>query len=376
MSIIEPVGGHGGMNYYDMSLARGLAENGVAITWYTCDETAEKNESSIEVKRNFIKVYGNKHALIRLVRFVIGLAKSLFHSRSSGSKVVHYHFFGMGPLECLMCMAARLVGCRIVATVHDVENFAANESSIFGKVILNITDRFIVHNLSSREALLRNPGRPELEQRTSVIHHGNYLNDVRRLDAFESRQKLGLPVDGPVVLFFGQIKQVKGLDLLIDAMPQVVASCGNVTFVIAGKVWKDDFSRYEERIDRLGISYHVKAHIKYIPDDEVDLYYSAADVVALPYRKIYQSGVLLMAMSYGLPVVASDLPGMKEVLCDGGGYLFEAGSSRDLARMLTKALIDPAERSRIGEQGLTLMREKYSWSEAAIKTKAVYKELI
>ena len=377
IALIEPVGGHGGMNYYDMSLARGLAAEGVSVTWYTCDKTMEADEEGVVVRKTFKGVYGSANKILRLFRFIYGLLVSLVSVRRSGGKVVHYHFFGMGPLESSMCLLARLFACRVVATIHDVESFAGLEGSVFSRLMFAAINQFIVHNKSSRKALLDVAPEGFNQNTISIIHHGNYAGSVKRLDMTTSRRALGLPEDGELVLFFGQIKEVKGLDLLLTAIPKVVKKMGNVTFLIAGKVWKDDFSRYQLIIDQLNLAPFVRTHIRYIPDEDVDIYYSAADVVALPYRKIYQSGVLLMAMSYGLPVVASDLLGMSEVVNHKmNGYLFKRNDADALAQALVDALADVKQRALVGEAARLLMETDYSWESAAEKTKAVYERLV
>lgn len=377
ISLIEPVGGHGGMNYYDMSLARALAGLGVRIFWYTCDETLETAEPGVEVKKTFKGIYGKANKFLRLYRFLIGLIWSLALTRFNGAKIVHYHFFGMGPLEASMCLCAKMFGCRIVATVHDVESFSHSDASSWCRLVLSTVSRLVVHNMSSMKALLEVAPKRFDAEAVSVIHHGNYRDYVVRYPSKSSRKALGLSETGSVVLLFGQIKKVKGLDVLLKAIPGVLSKMNGVTFLIAGKVWKDDFSDYQLLIDELGLKNSVKAHIRYIPDDEVDLYYSSSDVVVLPYRKIYQSGVLLMAMSYGLPAIASNLPGMAEVIAHGeNGLLFENGNSDDLAKKIVEALSDEKRRLAMGASALSLMQREYSWNSIAEETKAIYEGLV
>ena len=114
----------------------------------------------------------------------------------------------------------------------------------------------------------------------------------------ESIRKLSLPSNRPIILFFGQIKKVKGIDVLIEALSKVIKNHPEAYCVIAGKVWKDDFSAYQNRIDELGINDNIRTDIKFIPDDYIKCYFNAADIVALPYRQIYQSGVVLLAAAY------------------------------------------------------------------------------
>jgi glycosyltransferase involved in cell wall biosynthesis len=120
-----------------------------------------------------------------------------------------------------------------------------------------------------------------------------------------------------------------------------------------------------------------RLHIGYVPDDVASAYFAAADIVVLPYRHIYQSGVLLMAMSYARPVVVSDLPGMTEIVTDGeNGYVFNSGSKDDLARALTHALIDEGGRSRIAAAALQYIREKHDWNHIGRTTAALYRQVL
>jgi glycosyltransferase involved in cell wall biosynthesis len=178
-------------------------------------------------------------------------------------------------------------------------------------------------------------------------------------------------------LFFGQIKESKGLDLLIHALPRVAREFPEVLLLIAGRPWKTDFARYDAIIDKLKVRAHCHLHIGFVPDEKVVDYYAAADLVALPYRRIYQSGVLLMAMSCGRPVVVSNLPGMTETVTDGvNGYVFKQGSKDELANVLIRALKDETERGMFSLRASQYIREHHDWGQIGRATAAVYRDLL
>ena len=128
---------------------------------------------------------------------------------------------------------------------------------------------------------------------------------------------------------------MKGLDILLKAMAKVISTNPNVSLQIAGKVWHDDLLQYQQLIEELGLTEFVKTNFSFIPNEEVDGYFQRADIVVLPYRRIYQSGVLLLAMSYGRAVLASNLPPFAEVVEDGKtGYLFQSEDSDSLAEVI------------------------------------------
>ena len=360
------------MNYYDFGLCRGLVDAGVTPTLYTCDETDVTPGMPFTVAVVYRRIFGRDPAWRRGLRYLSGSLRALIGARIAGSRLAHFHVFQVGGLELFNVLLAKLLRLRVVITTHDVEAFRGEWSGIKSWVY-GLSDCVIAHNRVSQRELVRVLGIPE--RKIHVIPHGNYLGHVGAVPpAGSARVKLNLPPDAQVLLFFGQIKAVKGLDLLLDALVTVKGTVPKVVLVIAGKMWGQDFAPYQSQIDRLDLGGHCVAHIRYIADAEVAAYYAAADLVVLPYRRIYQSGVILMAMSYGKPVLASDLDGMKEVIEDGvTGFLFRAEDATDLAKRLRTVLADRAGMQRVAAKGLALMRVGYGWERIGRLTAECYR---
>ncbi len=377
VAIIEPVGSHGGMDYYDSGLCAGLSEKGVFNVWYTCDISHPRGERTVSVVRSFKGIWGKDAGWKRGLRFVAGLFRTMKDAHSRNVNIAHFHFFHVGILEVAGVVLARLFRLRVVVTVHDVEAFKPGGKSLFmQKMVYGLCSRVVVHNQVSREELITRCGVNDGMVR--VVPHGSYLGLIPpAMQKRIAREKLGLSQDEHIVLFFGQIKEVKGLDLLIEAFAKARERMGPARLVIAGKVWKDDFARYQDLIDRNALADATSLHIRYIPDDEISAFYGAADIVVLPYRKIYQSGVLLMAMSYGIPVLASDLPGMCEVVADGeNGYLFRAGDPVHLAERLITVLKDEQDQARVVVRAREDMKSRFSWDTIGGQLAGVYREAL
>jgi glycosyltransferase involved in cell wall biosynthesis len=274
-------------------------------------------------------------------------------------------------------LLAKLLGLKVVITAHDVQPFVERLSVPWMvERAYGLSDRIIAHNAVSRrelEVVLQIP-----EDKIIEIPHVNYLPSIGKLPARgEARDRLGIVRDVPVLLFFGQIKEVKGLDHLLQAMPRLLEKYPDAILLIAGKVWKTDFKPYEEQIEALGISQSCVLHIRYIPDSEVADYYAAADLVVLPYKKIYQSGVLIMAMSYSKPVVVSDIEGMTELISDGiNGYVFTAGDVEALANKLTDALSAPEESRQTGRRAWLYVQEHHDWRKIGQMTAECYRSAL
>lgn len=378
VAVVEPVGGHGGCTYYDFALCKALKGAGFEAALYTCDKTDVSGREGFLIERPYVGIYGQDHAWKRGLRFLRGSCKALLGARFKGARLAHFHFYHVGGLELFNVLLARLLGMKIVVTAHDVEAFKEGLSvKRFVRWAYGIADIVIAHNQISRQELIDQIGLNA--GKIHVIKHGNHADYIREDVTREiARQRLGISVDEFAIVFFGQIKEVKGVDVLLEAMPYVRGALDRrVKLVIAGKVWKDDFSKYQEIIDRHGLGDITDLQIRYIPDAELPYFYAAADVMALPYKRIYQSGVVLMAMTFGKPVLVSDIPGMTEVVTDGvTGLVFRSEDPADMARQLIAAGKDSQRLAEIAAKGRELMMSEYAWSRIGQSTAECYRMLL
>lgn len=374
ISIIEPVGGHGGMDYYDLSLLNELKlQNDLKVELYTSDDTITNDECIHKVFRG---IYGKTNKYLRAFRFIKGLFKSLNSSKKKKSQIVHYHFFHTSIMEFIMVVLAKAYGFKIVVTAHDVESFVDGSSDKISKYIYNQADAIIAHNEFTKNELVKK--KVGKTNNIYIIPHGNYIPVVRHdISKEKSSLKLGLEhTDDKIILFFGQIKEVKGLDILINSIPEVKKHVQNIKLLVAGRPWKDSFTKYMDAIEKANILDKTILHIRYIENNEVDYYFNYADIVVLPYKKIYQSGVLLNALSYKKSVVVSDLPAMKEMITDGeNGFIFKSEDEKDLANILIKALKNDENLKTIGQNGYNKVLIDNDWHKIAKKTAQLYQHI-
>jgi glycosyltransferase involved in cell wall biosynthesis len=202
------------------------------------------------------------------------------------------------------------------------------------------------------------------------------------MTTLEAKKRLGLSTDEKTALFFGQIAPYKGLEYLVAAMAELVKRNGGPRLIIAGKV-KRGYTGYWEQIQSeivcTGIKERVIERIEFIPDDEVELYFKAADVVIVPYVHIFQSGVPFLAYSFGLPIVATDVGSLREDVVEGKtGFICKARDPLDLAKSIESyfsselyRLLD-ARRQEIRD----IANEKYSWTRVGDITRGVYSTLL
>lgn len=173
----------------------------------------------------------------------------------------------------------------------------------------------------------------------------------------EARAALGLDPDGPVFLFFGFIRRYKGLHVLLEAMPSVLAQRPDARLVVAGEFYADEDAL---RAQAAPLGDAVRLDADYIPEDRVGLYFSAADAVVQPYVTATQSGVAQIAFHFGTPVITTDVGGLAEIVPDGDAGLVvppedPAALAAALVRFVQDGLAD-----RLAE-GVLREREHYSW---------------
>lgn len=376
---VEPVGGHRGMHYYDFEFCLALQRLGVGVKLLTCDETRNVTvPPSLRVDYPFRGIYGDTWKALRGLRYLWGLVSVGVAMERQRIPLGHFHYFHFPPLDYLYLKSLHILGKHCVLTVHDVVPFDAKTSHLsWLRRLYQEADRIIVHADSNRDAIVGSFGIGSHKVR--VIPMGPYLSfaDRQRLPPPDAKRRLGIDPGAPVALFFGQIKRVKGLQYLIDAFGEVLGHCPSAQLLIVGPEWKESFDAYARLIRERDLNENVSTRIEYVPDEEVGLYYSAADVVVLPYTECFQSAVLYMAYSFAKPVVASAVGGLVEVIEDGvTGLLVPPADVEALAKALLTLLQDADLRNTLGNRGRQLVQDKFAWSGIARQIAVVYAEVL
>jgi glycosyltransferase involved in cell wall biosynthesis len=169
-----------------------------------------------------------------------------------------------------------------------------------------------------------------------------------------------LGIDGNTLLFFGLVREYKGLKYLLSAMPKVIERM-KAHLLIVGEFWEDK-KHYLEMIKGLGIGSYVSIVDKYVPNEELGLYFSAADVVVLPYVDSTQSAVIQLAYGFEKPVITTDVGGLTEVVKDGETGLIVP--SRD-SMALAEAIVRYFERGldSLFTANIRAKKEGFSWDK-------------
>ncbi len=188
---------------------------------------------------------------------------------------------------------------------------------------------FIVMSEAVKADLLKM--KPDAKYR--YITHPLYDHFGKKMDRTEARKKLGIAPDRKVLLFFGFIRSYKGLDLMLETLKYLP---DEYLLIIAGEVY-GDFKSYEDLIRKNNLENKVMLNVRYISDSEVPVFFSASDVCVLPYKTATQSGITGISYHFDLPVIATDVGGLKESI---EPYRTGTVIAQPLENMLFAAIVD------------------------------------
>ncbi|MCS6917797.1 MAG: glycosyltransferase family 4 protein [Chitinophagales bacterium] len=378
VAMVEPIGGHSGNDFYDFGLCKALAEQGARLVFYTCDETTldQRFAFPFATEKPFRRIYGTDPKWLRGMRYVLGSWRTVTHAVRNRLQLAHLHIYHFASRELLNLLLFRMRGFRIVATIHDVENFETYgqqpKHSHHGAFMSRL-DRIIVHSDYARQSVLRHfKGYPP--DRIHVVPHGDADFLFKRpLLPQEARRQLHLPLDARIVLFFGQIKKVKGLDVLLNAWAIVRQRNPRAHLVVVGRPWKVEQEIFDRIVREKQLESSCTFNYAYIPNEDIPVYYAAADLVVLPYREIYSSGVMVRSLDYGAAIVASDLSAFRNIITDNdNGLLFRNEDAVHLAERILEVLDDDVRLQQLRERAHQTAEQRFSWNQIGSQVMEVY----
>jgi glycosyltransferase involved in cell wall biosynthesis len=279
----------------------------------------------------------------------------------------------------------RFLGKKIVFTAHNV-NAGRRDSkdTVFNRLTIRIqyrlADRIFVHTEKMKLELIDEFAVEGV--RVTVVPFGiNNAVPKTSITPAEARKRLGIKESEKTILFFGNIAPYKGLEYLTSAFQKVATRHEDYRLVIAGRAKNCDsyWTAIQETIDQNVQNGRILLKADFIPDDETELYFKAADVLVLPYRHIYQSGVLFLGYSFGLPVLAADVGSLKAEIVEGKtGFVFRPEDPVDLANLIEHYFASDlyTELSRRRREILDFAMERYSWDVVGQKTMSVYADIL
>ncbi len=258
---------------------------------------------------------------------------------------------------------------KCIALVH---NMIPHDQNIIDKILppyfVKSMDGFIALSKSVADDIGKFDKR---DKPRTFSPHPIYDHYGIRLERNVALQKLGLDQNCRYVLFFGVVRAYKGLDLLLEAFANSKIKDTNIKLIVAGEFYQDE-SIYRKQISDLDISDKIIIHNEFISDNKVNLYFSAADIVAQTYKSATQSGVTQIAFHFEKPMLVTNVGGLGEIVIDHkSGYVVEP-NPKDIADALNDFFAN--SRSADFEDGVRQEKSKYAWSIMTGKIVELYKQ--
>ncbi len=366
-------------NDYSLCLCAGLHDAGQDVSFVT----VENRESPFEIAYPMLKWAPKKQGGSKLAKLFqyfgyLGRLYRFAAKKKRGAPVLHFQFFRRERVESFYLAFLRLMGIRIVYTAHNiVPHEAARIDRSLKALVYKSAHAIVVHSNYVKKALL--DAFPMRSDKVHVIPHGNFDHYLPQqlISKQEARQRLGLQSHQKVLLFFGYIREYKGLDLLLDAFVIAAKKDPDLVLVIAGAPHTDAIERSSKAlIANSGLEDRVIYHGRFIPHEDIENYFVSSDLVVLPYKHIYHSGIVHLAYSYGRPSLATDVGDFSETIEEGkSGFIVEKDNPEALSNAILDAVQDPARLCEMGKYAKQLSSSKYSWTDIGAQTRAVYQQV-
>jgi len=288
--------------------------------------------------------------------------------------VVHMQWWSipLSPIFVVIMLILKMRGKKIILTVHNV---IPHESTFLDraltKPVFALSDYFIAHSDNNKKALSKmfKIKESRIKEIKMGVHDMYCEEGVSKEDALK---QLGL--EGKrVIINFGNIREYKGVDDLIEAFSIVSKKIKNSVLVIAGEPWIK-WEKYDKLIERKGLKGRVMAFLKYVPMSKVNQLFTAAELVVLPYKKFdAQSGVGNIALAFKKPLIVTDVGGLPELVRDKNAVA-KPCNPVELADKIVNVLNDRKLLNKMSKDSEILSKE-FSWDNVRKETIEIYGRL-
>ena len=353
------------LGFHDREICNHLAGSGLNVVLATNEHYPYDDSKGIyKVVRIFRGIAGSASFITKGINYLRSLARLLQEADRFRPDLLVYYYVMQPALDQLFFSLLRRRRHKTLLAVHDVTPFVSEEGMNNGyRRLYHSVPEILTFGDYAKNELINTYG-----VGAGKVHNLFLAAECPPEPGSEKKKlacnRLGIEAEVPVILCFGQIKQNKGLEYLLQGFSMVAEHFPKAKLIVAGRPWKVDMVPFYNLARQLGIENQTVFRSELIPECEVHEYMLAANLLVLPYTRLYQSAVLPLACSYAKPVVATTVGSITEILEDGNtGYLVRPRDGAALGNAMLEALRDPVEAERRGRNARELMQQRYSWNE-------------
>ncbi|HOJ19880.1 MAG TPA: glycosyltransferase [Ignavibacteriaceae bacterium] len=314
----------------------------------------------------------------RYFKYLLNIIKLI---RKEKYDVVHFQFFRRRRIESLFFVLLKLWGINLAYTVHDISPLDESKlDHLFNLIVYKISDILFVHSNSNKKTLAQQTKLNE--EKIKVMPHGDFDNYIpdKILTKSEARNIFGLSQQQNVILFFGAIKEYKGLDILSNSITLASKKIKNLALIIAGEAGDEETRniviKCKEILSQLSKEVQVVFHDKFIPVAEVANYFIASDVVVLPYRRVTHSGIPHLAFTFGRPIITSNVGDFEEIIDEGrSGFVLPSNTPENLSEKIIQIFSDESKLEEMRNYVKNICAKKYTWKDSAESLIPVYEKM-
>lgn len=375
---------------YVLGLLSGLVSAGMQVDFIGNDEM--KNADVVKSPNvNYLNLRGYQNPsadfLTKVVRVIKYYFKLIKYAFQTDSKLFHIQWLNKFIYfdRTVLNIYYKALGKKILYTAHNVNMRKRDgRDSLFNRITLkymyHVVDGIIVHTENMRKQLT-DEFKVEKGKVTIIPFGINNTVPNSGLNREQARKRLILEEHEKILLFFGNIAPYKGLEIAVEAFKSIQKKYDELRLIIAGRIkeCQEYWDKITKLINKHGLNGRIINRTEFIPDEEIEIYFKAADALMLPYKFVYQSGPLFLSYNFGLPVIASDVGSFREDIIEGKtGFIYKSEDANDLAKKIDEYFNSDlyinleANRKKIIEYAF----KKYSWDKIGEKTCTLYKKYI
>lgn len=261
----------------------------------------------------------------------------------------------MAPNYSVIAWLAKLNKKTKIFTI--IDNAISHEPKFYDipvtKLFFKLSDYFVAMAQKVKEDFHRLS-----DKKCDLQFHPMYDTYGSTMSKTDARLKLNLNSDDKIILFFGFIREYKGLDWLIEAMSDFDIKSQNIKLIIAGEFYVDS-QPYFDIVSKFGLKNNIIWKNDFIADTEISTYFCAADVVVLPYKSATQSGITQIAYYYELPMIATNVGGLAELVPHERVGLICEPNVPSISSAISRFFTEKLENSFV--ENIKIEKQKFSW---------------